>query len=115
MEGRAGIVRSPVCIDAELARFRSWNWFLIEKLTVTQPVKKFPAFDGTRRLFAVFNSAHNCTIFRGGLIQSACSDPVYLKKLPLYFVADDFFFLHLMLPTYILYLERGQAVKSPHA
>jgi hypothetical protein len=36
---------------------------LLEKLTVTQLVKKFPAFYGTRRFITVFTKADHCSLF----------------------------------------------------
>jgi hypothetical protein len=36
-----------------------WSRVLLEKLTVTQLIKKFPAFYGTLRLMAVFITARN--------------------------------------------------------
>jgi hypothetical protein len=35
-----------------------WNRVLLEKLTGSQPIKKFPAFYGTRRFITVFTRAH---------------------------------------------------------
>jgi hypothetical protein len=35
-----------------------WSRVLLEKLTVTQLVKKFPAFHGTQSFIIVFTRAH---------------------------------------------------------
>jgi hypothetical protein len=39
-----------------------WSW-VFEKWTVAQPLKKFPAFYGTRRFIAVFTRAHTTGIY----------------------------------------------------
>jgi hypothetical protein len=39
-----------------------WNRVLLEKLIVTQLVKKFPAFYGTRRFITVFKRAHHWSL-----------------------------------------------------
>jgi hypothetical protein len=39
-----------------------WSRVLLEKLTGSQLVKKFPAFYGTRRLITAFTSAHHLSI-----------------------------------------------------
>jgi hypothetical protein len=37
----------------------AWSRGLFEKLTVSQLVKKFPAFYGTRRFITAFTTAHH--------------------------------------------------------
>ena len=39
--------------------FTAWSRVLLEKLTGSQPVKKFPAFYGTRRFISAFTSARH--------------------------------------------------------
>jgi len=39
-----------------------WNRVLLEKLTVSQTVKKFPAFNGTRNAITAFTGAHNLSL-----------------------------------------------------
>jgi hypothetical protein len=39
-----------------------WSRFLLEKLTGLQPVKKFPAFYGTRRFITAFTSARHLSL-----------------------------------------------------
>jgi hypothetical protein len=39
------------------------NWVLLEKLTVAQPLQKFPAFYETLRFVAVFTTAHHWSLF----------------------------------------------------
>jgi len=39
-----------------------WNRVLLEKLTVSQLVKKFPAFYGTRRFITAFTSARHLSL-----------------------------------------------------
>jgi hypothetical protein len=36
----------------------AWGWVLLEKLIVTQLVKKLPIFHGTQRFITVFTRAH---------------------------------------------------------
>jgi hypothetical protein len=39
-----------------------WSRGLLEKLTVSQLVKKFPAFYGTRRFITAFTRAHHLSL-----------------------------------------------------
>jgi hypothetical protein len=39
-----------------------WNRALLEKLTVSQPVKKFPAIYGTRRFITAFTTARHLSL-----------------------------------------------------
>ena len=47
-----------------------WSRVLVERLTVYQLVKKFPAFYGTRRLITTFTSARHLSLSRASSIQS---------------------------------------------
>jgi len=48
----------------------SWSRILLEKLTVSQSVKKFPAFYRNRRFFTAFTSARHLSLFWAISIQS---------------------------------------------
>ena len=60
-----------------------WSRDLLKKLTGSQPVKKFPAFYGTRRFITAFASAHHQSLYRATSIQSiplhtsSCISPLY--------------------------------------
>jgi hypothetical protein len=45
-------------------RLTQWSGVLLEKLTVTQPVKKLPAFYGTLRFITVYTTARHWTLSR---------------------------------------------------
>jgi hypothetical protein len=47
-----------------------WSWIILEKLIVTQPVKKFPAFYGTRRFITVFTRSRHWSLSWARWIQS---------------------------------------------
>jgi hypothetical protein len=49
-----------------------WSWVL-QKPTVAQPLRKFPAFHGTRRFIAVFTRARHWSLSWARLIQSTLS------------------------------------------
>jgi len=40
----------------------TWNRVLLEKLTVSQIDKKFPVFNGTRKVIAAFTGAHHLSL-----------------------------------------------------
>jgi len=46
----------------ELLNYSTRSGVLPEKLTGSQPVKKFPAFYGTRRFITVFTSARHLSL-----------------------------------------------------
>jgi hypothetical protein len=52
-----------------------WSRVLLEKLTGSQSVKKFPAFCGTRRFITAFTSARHLSLSRARLIQSMPPQP----------------------------------------
>jgi hypothetical protein len=58
-----------------------WSRVLLEKLTVTQPVKKYPAVYGTRRFITVFIRAHHWSLSWARRIQSTLSHPLFLKSI----------------------------------
>ena len=47
-----------------------WSRVILEKLTGSQIVKKFPAFYGTRRFITAFSSARHLSLFLASSIQS---------------------------------------------
>jgi len=48
---------------------------LLEQLTGLQPVKKFPAFHGTRRFITALTSVRNLSLSWASPIQSTCPHP----------------------------------------
>ena len=52
-----------------------WNRVLLEKLTSSQLVKKFPAFCGTQRFITTFACPLHLSLFWASLIQSMFSHP----------------------------------------
>ena len=56
-----------------------WSRVLLNKLTCSQLVKKFPAFYGTRRFTVVFTSARHLSLFWASSIQSMPPHPHFLK------------------------------------
>jgi hypothetical protein len=59
----------------------SWSWAHLEKLSIVQPLKNFPAFYGTRRFITVFTRALHWSLFRARSIQSIPSLPVSLRSI----------------------------------
>jgi hypothetical protein len=53
----------------------SWSWALLEKLSIVQQLKNFPAFYGTRRLIAVFTRALHWSLSWARSMQSIPSHP----------------------------------------
>jgi hypothetical protein len=58
-----------------------WSRVLLEKLTVTQLVKKFPAFYGTRRFITVFTTVCHWPPSRARWLQSTPSHPISLRSI----------------------------------
>jgi hypothetical protein len=54
---------------------------LLKKLTVTQLVKKFPAFYGTRRFITMFTTARHWSLSWATRIQSTFSHPIPLRSI----------------------------------
>jgi hypothetical protein len=61
------------------------NPVLLEKLTVTQPVKKFPTFYRTPRFITVFNRTRHCSVSCATCIQSSPSHPISLRSILILF------------------------------
>jgi hypothetical protein len=59
----------------------SWNWALLEKLPIAQPLKKFPAFYGTRRFITAFTRALHWSLSWARSIQSLPSHPTSLRSI----------------------------------
>ena len=57
----------------------SWSRVLLEKLTVCQLVKKFPAFYGTRRFITSFTSVRHLTVSGASSIQFIPPTSHFLK------------------------------------
>ena len=58
-----------------------WSIVLLEKLTVPQLVKKFPAFYGTRRFITAFTSARHLSLFWASSIQSTPPHPTSWRSI----------------------------------
>jgi hypothetical protein len=56
----------------------SWSWALLGKLAIVQPLKKFPAFYGTRRFITVFTRSLQWSLSWARSIQFI---PSYLSKI----------------------------------
>jgi hypothetical protein len=63
----------------------SWSRVLLEKLTGSQLVKKFPAFYGTRKFITAFTSARHLSLFWASSIQSIPPRPTSWKYILIYF------------------------------
>jgi len=55
-----------------------WDRDLLENVTVTQRLKKFPAFNGTRRFITAFTRARHWFLSWARWIQSTISHPISL-------------------------------------
>ena len=55
----------------------AWSRVLLEKLTGSQPVKKFPAFYGTRKFITAFTRARHLSI--SSATSSPCPQPTFCK------------------------------------
>jgi hypothetical protein len=73
-ESRSGIPIWYGVVTITLRRL--WNRLLLEKLTVTYLVKKFPAFYGTRRFIIMFTRARHWFVSWARWIQSTLSHPI---------------------------------------
>ena len=58
-----------------------WSRVLLEKLTGSQQVKKFPAFYGTRRFFTVFTSPRHLSLSWASSIQSIPPHPTSWRSI----------------------------------
>jgi len=54
-----------------------WASVLLEELTVTQLLKKFPAVYGTRKFITVFKRDRHWPLFWARWIQPTLSNPIY--------------------------------------
>jgi hypothetical protein len=58
-----------------------YNTALLQKLTGLQPVKKFPAFHGTRRFITALTIAHHLSLFWSSSIQSIYTHPTSCRSI----------------------------------
>ena len=58
-----------------------WSRVLLEQLTGSQPVKKFPAFYETRKFITAFTSAHYLSLFWARSIQSMPPHPTSWRSI----------------------------------
>jgi hypothetical protein len=65
----------------EIRGLTPWSKVLLEKLTVTQPVKKLPTFYKNRKFFTVFTTARYCSLSWARWIQSTPSHPISLRSI----------------------------------
>jgi hypothetical protein len=84
-------IRAGSFVDCQ--QLTPWSWVLPETLlTVTELVKKFTTFYGTRRFVTVFKAASHCSLSWAIRIQSTPSHPVFLRYIlilpSLVFVSD---------------------------
>ena len=77
---RCGTSRHHFTINGAFLIFQSlltlWNTVLLEKLTVPELAKKFPAFYGTRRFITAFTSVRNLSLFLARSIQLMTPHPI---------------------------------------
>jgi hypothetical protein len=76
-----------------------WSRVIPNQLMVTQILKKFSAFYGTRRFITVFTTARHCSLFLARWIQSTPSYSIFLRSILIlssYLLPSGF-------PTKILY------------
>jgi len=74
-----------------------WCRVLLEKLTGLQPVKKFPAFHGTRRFITALTSIRHLSLYWTSPIQSIYPHPTYWRSVLILSTH-----LHLGLPSSLL-------------
>jgi hypothetical protein len=63
----------------------SLRWVLLEKLSIVQLLKNFPACYGIRRFITVFTRALHRSLFWARSIQSIPSHPIYLRSILILF------------------------------
>jgi len=68
-------------IQSTLDLLTAWNRVLLEKLSISQLLKKFPAFYGTRRFIAAFTSAGQLSISWVSSIQSILPHPTSWRSI----------------------------------
>jgi hypothetical protein len=83
-----------------------WSRVLLEKMTVTQLAKKFPAFYATRKFITVFTRARRWSLSWARCIQSTPSHPISIRSIPIlpcYICLDLPNNLHWLLLTFLIY------------
>jgi hypothetical protein len=66
--------------EKDSAVLTSWSWALIEKPSVVQLLKKFPAFYGTQRFITLFTRALHWSLSWATSIQFIPSHPISLRS-----------------------------------
>jgi hypothetical protein len=59
----------------------SWSWAFLEKLSIVQLLKNFPAFYRTRKFITVFTRARHWSLFWARSIQFIQSHPISLRSI----------------------------------
>jgi hypothetical protein len=67
--------------EVETTKLHSWNWAFLEKLSIVQLLKNFPAFYGTRRFITVFTRTLHWALFWARSIQYIPSPPISLRSI----------------------------------
>ena len=75
------VTNTYLSISVFLYLLTPWCRVLLEKLTGLQPVKKFPAFYGTRRFIATLTSARHLSLSWASPIQSTYSHPTSWRSI----------------------------------
>jgi hypothetical protein len=70
---------------SEVYLTHSWSWALLEKLSIMQLLKNFPAFYGTQRFITVFTRALHWSLFWARSIQSIPSHSISLRSILILF------------------------------
>jgi len=71
----------PIFTQSLTHSLTPWSRVLLEKLTGSQLVKKFPAFYGTRRIIIAFTSARHLSLSSARSIQSMPAHPTSLRPI----------------------------------
>jgi hypothetical protein len=74
------ILRNWIKYSTHNSLTHSWSWALLEKLPIVQPLKKFPAFYGTRRFITMFTRAIHWSLSWARSIQSMPSHPISIRS-----------------------------------
>jgi hypothetical protein len=72
--------RHSLCERRSITKLTPWNWVLLEKPTLAQPLKKFPKFDGTRKFITVFTRSHDRSLTRARWLFRIKSRPTNSTK-----------------------------------
>jgi hypothetical protein len=86
-------------LTARTVNITSWTRVILEKLIVTQLLKKFPAFNRTRRVIIVFTRVRHWSLSWARWIQFTTFHPISLRSVLMLYTH-----LRLCLPTETLYV-----------